>query len=228
MNPSDFFETIYPQGTEFETLRKAYSEREFEKIVEKLGFTFKPGLKILDVGCGSGGIAEELLKEKYKLDVYAIDVYQHEQMQTRKGVKFKKASAEKIPFSSNFFDYVFEHDVLHHVDERSQSREKHLRVLREMKRVAKPNGAIIMVEANRYNPLFYPHMVKMVGEGVFSQAYFKKLATEIFPNVQFKHYEHHFYPAKFKLLFSAYDLLMNKFSPKAFLSYNLAIARKTK
>jgi len=194
-------------------------------IFNKLNFKFKKGKNILDIGCGDGSDAKIFIGE-YKLETYSIDIYEHENIKNIKNLKFKKAGIFNIPYGENFFDYVFLHDVLHHIDELKQRYKKHVRGLREIKRVCKKNGIIIILEANRYNPLFYPHMFLLHKHNHFKQSYFEKLVCDVFSNVEFKHFEAHFYPQKYLKFFKKYEKIMEKFSfLEPFLAYNVAIIK---
>ena len=197
-------------------------------IFAKLSFNFHPGKKILDVGCGDGEDAKFLAKQ-YDLDVYGLDVYRHKNIGKIKNLSFKKGSIFKLPYKKDTFDYVFLHDVLHHIDEERQRYEKHIAGLKEVKRVCKKRGFVIIVEGNRYNPLFYPHMVKMLGHEHFPQKYFNKIVLDVFPNAKFKYFEAHLYPRGFIKLFKLYEFIMEKipfFAP--FLAYNVAIIKNDK
>jgi ubiquinone/menaquinone biosynthesis C-methylase UbiE len=147
-------------------------------IFNKLAFHFEPGKRILDVGCGDATDAEIFIKE-YNLDVYGIDVYKHENVDKLSQLHFQKAEIFNIPHDDDSFDYVFLHDVLHHIDEKGQSIDKHIRGLAEIKRVTKKKGCIIIIEGNRYNPLFYPHMVKMLGHDHWKQLFHKSNPTDV-------------------------------------------------
>ncbi|MCZ2845497.1 MAG: class I SAM-dependent methyltransferase [Candidatus Bathyarchaeota archaeon] len=195
-------------------------------ILVKLDFDFEAGKKILDVGCGDGTDAEIFINE-FRLDVYAIDIYKHDNIEKLGGLKFKKGSICQIPFDDNEFDYVFSHDILHHLDEGNQSYEKHITGLRELIRVTKKDGHIIIVEGNRYNPLFYPHMVLIRGHNHWRQSYFKRVIEDLFDNVEFRCFEAHAYPSGLKF-WKAYELLMEKISPGMFLAYNVAIIKNNK
>ncbi len=190
-------------------------------IHKKLSYCFIPGKKLLDVGCGPCKDSL-LLKERCKLDVYSTDIYKHENVDLY-NLNFKEGSVLKLPYEDSSFDYVFLHDVLHHIDEEKQSYDLHLLALTELKRVCKEGGTIIIVEGNRYNPLFYPHMVKMLGHNHWKQSYFKRVINEVFNNVEFKYFEAHSYPKKLLWLGKIYEFIVEKISPKAFLAYNVAI-----
>ncbi len=192
----------------------------------KLNFDFKKGKKILDVGCGPGTDAEIFIKE-YKLKFYGIDVYKDENIKKMR-LNFILGSIANIPYDSESFDYIFIHDVLHHVDEKNQSKKKHIDSLKELRRVCKKGGYIIIIEANRYNPLFYPHMVLMKSHNHLRQSYFTDIVNDVFKkySVSFRFFEAHLYPKTFFTLFKIYEYIMEHFLPKRFIAYNAAIIKK--
>lgn len=197
-------------------------------IFKKMNLGFEVGKKILDVGCGDGSDAKIFIEE-FKLDTYGIDVYEDCKIVTIEGLKFIKAGIGKIPFPENSFDYVFLHDVLHHVDEEKQSYNAHVTGLLELKRICKPNGEIIIVEGNRYNPLFYPHMVLIKRHNHFRQTYFKKIVNDVFKDVVFKFFECHSYPKLFVKFWKKYEWVMEASDClKSFRAYNLAIIKNKK
>lgn len=196
-------------------------------IFTKLNFNFTSRKKLLDVGCGDGSDSIIFIKE-YKLNTHSIDIYKHANINKIKGIKFKKAGIYNIPYADSTFDYVFLHDVLHHIDEKKQSIKKHLKALNELKRVCKKGGYIIIVEGNRFNPLFYPHMVLMLGHNHFSQGYFKKIVSTVFPKAIFKFFEAHYYPHRFVSIWKIYEMIMETFMPSLFLAYNVSIIKKLK
>lgn len=190
-------------------------------IFTKLDLPFKKGKTLLDLGCGPGEDAA-ILRDAYGLKVKACDVYEHENVKDLK-LDFKKGSIFDLPYKAKSFDYVFLHDVLHHINEEDQSYESHVSGLKEVEKLVKPEGVIVIVEGNRYNPLFYPHMVKMLGHDHFRQGYFIKLVKDVFPNAQFKFFEAHLYPRSWLWFWKAYEYFMERFSPRQFLAYNVAV-----
>ena len=110
-------------------------------IFAKLNFPFKAHKKLLDVGCGEGADAE-VFTNIYNLSTTGTDIYKDKNLKKIKGLIFKKATIYKLPFGNNEFDYVFLHDVLHHIDEKDQKFESHRKTLKEVRRVVKRNGSV--------------------------------------------------------------------------------------
>lgn len=196
-------------------------------IFFKLNIRFKAGAKILDIGCGDGVDAQVFIK-KYKLHTYGIDIFKHDNINSIKKLHFRISTIYNIPYKDNFFDYVFLHDVLHHIDEPKQRFAKHSQALKELKRICKRGGYITIVEGNRYNPLFYPHMVKILGHNHWKQGYFIKTVKYMFPNALFRFFEAHFYPEKYLRFFKVYEFIMEHFVPRWFLAYNVALIHNEK
>lgn len=192
----------------------------------KLGVSFEKGKKILDVGCGDGTDAQVFIKS-YGLDFYGVDIYESSNIKKRK-LKFKIGTIHKIPHKSESFDYVYTHDVFHHIEERKQSDSSILLGLKELRRVCKKKGFIVIVEANRFNPLFYPHMVLMKKHNHLTQSKFKRFVGQEFrkDNINFKFFEAHLYPARLLPLFKLYEYFLEKLSLTWFLAYNIAIIQK--
>ncbi len=192
----------------------------------KLNFNFQRKKKILDVGCGPATDAPIFINE-YGLKFYGVDIYKDENV-TKQRLQFKQGTIYRLPFRNSQFDYVFVHDVLHHIDEPKQRRAWHVKGLRELTRVCKTGGFIIIIEGNRYNPLFYPHMVKMKKHEHFTQVYFISIIKETFPRdkIKFTFFEAHVYPKLFLHLFKLYEYCMEHFLPKQLLAYNGAIIKK--
>lgn len=194
-------------------------------IFSKLDFSFQKSKTILDVGCGDGTDAA-IFKHVYGLEVFLCDVYKNQNI-NQLGMDFQIGDILSLPYQDNTFDYIFVHDVLHHIDEINQNTELHIKALIELKRVVKLGGTVIIVEGNRYNPLFYPHMVKLQGHNHFTQKYFKALVSNVYPDVRFKFFEAHVYPKRLLWLFKFYEALMEKFLPKNILAYNVAFYQKS-
>ena len=109
-------------------------------IIEKEAKEKKRGLDILDIGCGTGALINEL--QKYG-KVVGIDRSEEALNFCReRGITdVKLGSAAKIPESDKKYDAVMALDLLEHLDDDREA-------MREIKRVLRPDGiAIIFVPA---------------------------------------------------------------------------------
>lgn len=99
-----------------------------------LGFCMFPtGVKILDLGCGSGATVDYLI-QKYGFEAYGIDKnLELADVQNN----LIKASAEKIPFAVASMDGVFMECSFSLMDDQDS-------VLKECNRVLKTNGRLIV------------------------------------------------------------------------------------
>ena len=99
----------------------------------------KVGMKILDIGCGTGETMSFVKKIRKGSVVYGVDTSVEAVRYTKKrGHKLVyRADARKLPFAAVMFDAVLILDVLEHIVE-------HDRVLSEARRVLKPGGVVIV------------------------------------------------------------------------------------
>lgn len=208
--------SLYPVGT------SQYAHDFFRK----LDIDFVQGRQILDVGCGNGKDGRIFI-DTFGLKWRGVDIYRDQDV-VPLGKSFSIGNIFSLRYPANYFDYVFMHDVLHHVDETYQRQDRHELALRQLRRVCKRGGLIIIAEGNRYNPLFYPHMVKMHGHEHFKQSYFIHLMNTVFAKdkICFKFYEAHLYPTRFRFVFIIYEWIMEHIGPHQFLAYNIAIITK--
>jgi SAM-dependent methyltransferase len=106
-------------------------------FLERQGVTI--GGRILDAGCGGGGMPVSLAEEQ--ADVTAIDlkdrfVQAGERLQDELGIRrlrFAQADGTSLPFAPGVFDGVLSHAVIEHVADAD-------RYLNECARVLKPGG----------------------------------------------------------------------------------------
>ncbi|MGD0565823.1 MAG: class I SAM-dependent methyltransferase [Candidatus Goldiibacteriota bacterium] len=133
-----------------------------ERVISKTKKYFS-GATLLDSGCGDG---EDLfLRKKYFKKITGVDIAESPRWKELSGggITFKKCDSQKLPFKNSSFDTVLEKDMLHH----AENPEK---ALKEMVRVAKKR--VIVIEANRYNPLFYINLTLLNNHQHFTQKRF--------------------------------------------------------
>lgn len=115
-----------------------YRFREVSKEIKNLKGLF------LDVGCCDGTFTQILLKNSEAKKIYGIDVlidpinYAKKKFKRNKKLTFSAAEAHMLPFKNKFFDAVFCLEAMEHI------KDSHL-VLKEMSRVLKKNGYIILL-----------------------------------------------------------------------------------
>lgn len=97
------------------------------------------GKRALDIGTGSGYIANELSRNG--LSVNSVDIQDDRIIKT--GYKFKKVENEALPFKDHSFDVVITNQVLEHV----LDQRKHLE---EIKRVLKTEGVVYLATPNKW------------------------------------------------------------------------------
>ncbi|MFQ4143689.1 methyltransferase domain-containing protein [Chlorogloeopsis sp. ULAP02] len=103
----------------------------------------RPGMHILDCGCGPGtitlGLASAIAPGKVtaidKADSQILNAWDNAKKQEISNVDFISANIYALPFVENSFDAVFAHAVFEHL-------QKPVQALRELWRVLKPEGII--------------------------------------------------------------------------------------
>jgi ubiquinone/menaquinone biosynthesis C-methylase UbiE len=103
----------------------------------------RPGMSLLDCGCGPGTITIGLAQSVAPGQVLGIDIEPSlveranvlSKEQAISNVRFKVANVFALPFSESSFDAVFASALLHHLTQP-------IRALKEMRRVLKPGGVI--------------------------------------------------------------------------------------
>ena len=104
----------------------------------------RPDMTILDIGCGPGSISVDLAQRVPNGHVTGTEYVpdpldEARSLASRKGVTnidFRVGDIHTLDFPDNSFDLVHVHQVLQHIADPIQA-------LREMRRVAKPNGGIV-------------------------------------------------------------------------------------
>src|SRR5437763_8301583 len=102
----------------------------------------RPGLSLLDCGCGPGAITVGLAKAVAPGEVHGIDQFEEQLVEARThaqaegvAVHFHAASTYELPFEDGYFDVVFAHALLEHLAEP-------VAALREMARVLRHEGIV--------------------------------------------------------------------------------------
>jgi ubiquinone/menaquinone biosynthesis C-methylase UbiE len=155
-----YWKTVYDdQQGGMTTFRSMELKRRKETILKYID-EYAQGrvLKVLDCGCGSGGIMENLLKNGHK--VFGLDISMDMIIEARKLSKQYAADEsnclrgdiEVLPFLTDTFDVVLSVGVLQFLE--------HDRIaLQELSRIAKQDGIVLITLPNiiKLNNLFDPY-----------------------------------------------------------------------
>jgi SAM-dependent methyltransferase len=103
----------------------------------------KPGLSVLDCGCGPGTITRDIARVVAPGRVTGVDFSAEQvalasreaQAEAILNIEFRQGSVYELPFADESFDAVFSHALLEHLKEP-------LRAANELKRVLRPGGMI--------------------------------------------------------------------------------------
>ena len=190
-----------------------------KRILSKAGIKPNDQQKLLDVGCGDGSMTVNFSQNDKEVVGIDIKPYSNWQVFKTGNLHFVVADACNLPFLDSIFDIAFEKDALHHI-------ESHKKALNEIKRVTRTGGQVIILEANRHNPVLYLHMTLMKGHQHFTKKHFENIVASTFKDATFMSAECHVYPIKSKLIHFIEDFLGKIPLVNNYLSYNIAVMEK--
>lgn len=133
-------------GGEDQNLYLKIKSSHLSKFIWK--YCSKKKVKVLDFGCGHG-----LMHKFFKgnLEITGVDpaakVIKMAKKINKKNL-YEVFNGKDLPFPSHHFDFTFAVCVFHHI--KTQDR---LAAIKEMKRVTKPGGAVLIYEHNPLNPI---------------------------------------------------------------------------
>lgn len=147
MDEKEYFERV---ASQWDQMRESFfSEAVRRKALALAGI--QEGKEALDVGAGTGFMTEGLIAEGLK--VVALDRSKamlermREKFRSCDGITYLIGDAENIPLLDESFDYVFANMCLHHL-------EDPVRAVKEMVRVLKPNGKLVITDLDEHSFAF--------------------------------------------------------------------------
>jgi SAM-dependent methyltransferase len=145
----------------------------WERRVQMLGVHLRPGMTILEVGCGTGSFTRELARSG--AEIVAIDVSPElleiaRSNYSAPNVRYEIQNAYALMYSDATFDSVVGSSILHHLEIEE--------ALREIYRVLKPRGTILLAEPNMLNPQIaiqknIPWIKRKLGDSPDETAFFR-------------------------------------------------------
>ena len=143
---SNSYLSIYEQESVFGDEKKfSKNSDRFEKLIKIIKSQHPKPKHILDIGCGSGFLANQIKTIFPKANIYGIDISQKALALAKKKypkIKFIYADAQaRLPFNNNFFELVISGEHIEHLVNTDH-------YLKEINRVTKTNGVLIITTPN--------------------------------------------------------------------------------
>jgi ubiquinone/menaquinone biosynthesis C-methylase UbiE len=112
---------------------------------------------ILEAGCGVGAQTKIIAPKNLRSKFISIDISNKSIIQARnltdslgiKNVEFNQADIYNLPFYDDSFDHLFICFVLEHLSDPLEG-------LKELKRILKPGGSVMVIEGDHGSAYFYP------------------------------------------------------------------------
>lgn len=131
------------QASRSRTMRERWSNGRIatNEYSDRLGVLVQPGSTILHAGCGWD---KNTISHRFKDRCKVIGVDLDSRVGAMFHSEFHLAALESLPFDADTFDTIFSEYVFEHLAEPE-------RVLREMKRVLRSSGTILILTPNYYS-----------------------------------------------------------------------------
>ena len=172
--------------SEYETSKDKYADEfiygryqineELDTIMKKL----KPGAKVLDIGCGTGHLANFFHKKGF--DVTGIEPSVNMLNYARKNfpeINFIEGISSELPFEENSFDLVFSIEVMRYLHP-----DDVMKTYKEVHRILKNEGYFFATHVNTFASDFYyifyhlKGLIKKAGNKMYQNCYFTSAVKE--------------------------------------------------
>ncbi|MET9069156.1 class I SAM-dependent methyltransferase [Streptosporangium sandarakinum] len=153
--------TVYTHG-HHESVLRSHRWRTAENSAAHLLPHLRPGMSLLDVGCGPGTITVDLAARVAPGTTTAVEVTAEALALGRaeagrrgaSGVEFVVSDVHALDFPDDTFDVVHAHQVLQHVGDP-------VRALREMRRVCRPGGIVAVRDSDYAAFAWFPRLPEL-------------------------------------------------------------------
>lgn len=128
----------------------AFAER--AKLILNYIEKYKPKT-ILDVGCGRGFYLKMISHYQFIKEIHGVDIEKKylkiaKKINNDDRVLIKENSVYSLPYPDNFFDFIICSEVLEHL-------RNDIKALKEIKRVLKPKGHLVITVPNYHFPFLW-------------------------------------------------------------------------
>jgi 2-polyprenyl-3-methyl-5-hydroxy-6-metoxy-1,4-benzoquinol methylase len=158
------------------------AQRRTELLIERA--FIKPGMKVLEFGCGTGMFSRRLAEAGAILTAIDLspDLIAEAQKEPNPNITYQIGDIEALPFSDAAFDAVIGSSVLHHVQVE--------KALKNAFRVLKPGSMIAFAEPNMLNPQIavqknIPYIKRKMGDSPDETAFFRWPMARLLKNLGF-------------------------------------------
>ncbi len=138
---------VYTHG-HHESVLRSHTSRDVANSAAYLAPHLRPGMSVLDIGCGPGTLTIDLARHVAPGRVVGIDAVPEVLAGARQrageaglDVEFRQGDAYRLDVPDDSFDVVHAHQVLQHLADP-------VAALREMHRVARPGGIVAVRESD--------------------------------------------------------------------------------
>jgi ubiquinone/menaquinone biosynthesis C-methylase UbiE len=112
----------------------------------------QPGMRVVDLGCGTGNLLITLARQRPGLDLAGLDpdpkALARAARKTRRrrlAIDWERGFGQELPLPDASVDRIFSSLMLHHLDDVSQSE-----FLAEVRRVLRPDGVLVLADLDAH------------------------------------------------------------------------------
>ena len=113
----------------------------------------QPGMRVVDIGCGTGNLLVALGRQRPDLDLAGLDPDERalaratrRSRRARLTVDWRRGFAQELPYPDSSVDRVFSSLMLHHLDDASKDE-----LLAEVRRVLRPDGVLVLADLDGHD-----------------------------------------------------------------------------
>jgi ubiquinone/menaquinone biosynthesis C-methylase UbiE len=153
-------------GRPEETIRLEAQAKALDQIIEReLGIlSLKPGMRVLDAGCGTGAVARKIASRVFPAETFGIDIDSSFIDKAKKAaldkgirnIRFELGNIDNLTYDDGFFDLSYCRLVLMHV-------KSPVKTVAELKRVTRKAGIAAASDTDDGALMIYPPAPRFFG-----------------------------------------------------------------